>query len=384
MNNFTYHIPTKIIFGKGVVTKLKDELKNYKNILLVYGGGSIKKIGLYDKIYELLEGHNIFELSGVEPNPRVTSVNNGAKICKENNIDVILAVGGGSVIDCAKVIAAASKVDCDAWDLVTGKEQVNGALPLYTVLTLSATGSEMDNCAVISNLDSNDKLGIEHDDLLPVCSIEDPTYTETVSKYQTAAGSIDIFSHLAEVYFDNNLGAFVTDKLIEGLMKTVIKYGPIAYNDPNSYEARSNLMWASSLAINGLINCGKQGCAWSCHPMEHSLSAYYDITHGMGLAILTPIWMEYILNEQTLDRFVSYGENVFNLSGDKMTIAKNAINETKKFFASMNAPKSLSEVGIDETNFNEMAKKACKGREKINGFVPLNIQDVINIYKKCL
>lgn len=386
MKNFDFHVPTKILFGKNAILQLKDEMKNHHNILLVYGGGSIKKSGLYDEVYKLLNDKNIIELSGVEPNPRVTSVNEGARLCKKHNVDAILAVGGGSVLDCSKVIAGASKLDCDAWDIVKRKVTVKECLPIYTILTLSATGSEMNGGAVISNLDTKEKIGVGSELFIPTCSVLDPTYTMSVSKYQTAAGTCDIFSHIIEVYFDNRLDAFVSDKIAEGLLKTVIKYGEIAYNEPNNYEARANLMWTSSLAINSLIECGKENNAWSCHPMEHSLSAYYDITHGVGLAILTPRWMEYILDESTIDRFVAYGRNVFDIKDeDKWVVAKKAIEETKNFFYKrLNVASSLKEVNIDETYFLEMATKACNKDGVINGFKTLTIQDVVNIYKNCL
>lgn len=386
MKNFDFHVPTKILFGKNAILQLKDEMKNHHNILLVYGGGSIKKSGLYDEVYKLLNDKNIIELSGVEPNPRVTSVNEGARLCKKYNVDAILDVGGGSVLDCSKVIAGASKLDCDAWDIVKRKVAVKECLPIYTILTLSATGSEMNGGAVISNLDTKEKIGVGNELFIPTCSVLDPTYTMSVSKYQTAAGTCDIFSHIIEVYFDNRLDAFVSDKIAEGLLKTVIKYGEIAYNEPNNYEARANLMWTSSLAINSLIECGKENNAWSCHPMEHSLSAYYDITHGVGLAILTPRWMEYILDESTIDRFVAYGRNVFDIKDeDKWVVAKKAIEETKNFFYKrLNVASSLKEVNIDETYFLEMATKACNKDGVINGFKKLTIQDVVNIYKNCL
>ncbi|MDY4788428.1 MAG: iron-containing alcohol dehydrogenase [Bacilli bacterium] len=386
MKNFDFHVPTKILFGKNAILQLKDEMKNHHNILLVYGGGSIKKSGLYDEVYKLLNDKNIIELSGVEPNPRVTSVNEGARLCKKYNVDAILAVGGGSVLDCSKVIAGASKLDCDAWDIVKRKVAVKECLPIYTILTLSATGSEMNGGAVISNLNTKEKIGVGSELFIPTCSVLDPTYTMSVSKYQTAAGTCDIFSHIIEVYFDNRLDAFVSDKIAEGLLKTVIKYGEIAYHEPNNYEARANLMWTSSLAINSLIECGKENNAWSCHPMEHSLSAYYDITHGVGLAILTPRWMEYILDESTIDRFVAYGRNVFDINDDdKWVVAKKAIEETKNFFYKrLNVASSLKEVNIDETYFLEMATKACNKDGVINGFKKLTIQDVVNIYKNCL
>ena len=325
MNNFNYSIPTKIFFGKDQINVLGDEIKNYgSRVLLVYGGGSIKKSGIYDKITEILKANDIsfWELSGVEPNPRVTSVRKGVQLCRENKIDLILAVGGGSSIDCAKVIAAGYYYEGDAWDIVLDPRKIENALPLASILTLAATGSEMNAGAVITNLDTNEKLGTGHPAMAPKFSILDPTYTFTLPANQTAAGTADIISHIFEVYFSSTKEAYLQNRMAEAMLKTCIKYGEIAMKEPENYEARSNLMWTSSLAINGLLSYGKV-TEWSVHAMEHELSAYYDITHGVGLAILTPHWMKYILNEETLDKFVEYGVNVWGIdeNGDKYEIA---------------------------------------------------------------
>ncbi|HAG44342.1 MAG TPA: NADH-dependent alcohol dehydrogenase, partial [Clostridium sp.] len=299
MLNFVYSIPTEIFFGEGKIKVLGKEIKKYGNkVLLVYGGGSIKKTGLYDKITNILKENNIdfVELAGVEPNPRITSVREGIKLCRENNVDFILAIGGGSVIDCSKFIAGGYYYDGDPWDFFIGKGNVTKALPLASILTLAATGSEMNRGGVISNLETNQKLATGHPTLSPKFSILDPTYTYTVPKNQTAAGAVDIMSHIFEVYFTPTKTAFLQNRMAEALLKTVFHYGPIAFNEPENYEARANLMWASSLAINGLLSYGKD-TNWSVHDMEHELSAFYDITHGVGLGILTPVWMEYILND---------------------------------------------------------------------------------------
>lgn len=289
MNNFIYDIPTKVYFGTNQIEYLGSELKKFgKRVLLTYGGGSIKRSGLYDKIIEELKKENleIFELSNIAPNPRIDSVRQGAKICKENNIDVLLAVGGGSTLDATKWIAAGACVDFDPWEFFSKWAPVEKALPVVTVLTLSATGSEMDCGGVISNLETKDKIGRMERPLLPKVSFLDPTITYSVNKYQTACGSVDMMSHIIEVYFNMESDLYMLDCFMECMMKTIIKYTPIAMEHPDNYEARANLMWTSSWAINGFINGGKNQ-AWSCHPMEHELSAIYDITHGHGLAILT-------------------------------------------------------------------------------------------------
>lgn len=388
MSSFIYDIPTRIYFGKNQLQNLGKELSKYgKNVLLCYGGGAIKKIGLYDKVVEEIKktGLNLFELDGIEPNPRVTSVRAGADICKKENIDVLLAVGGGSVLDCTKYIGAATYYDGDAWDLLTKNVKVEKCVPIVTILTLSATGSEMNCGGVISNLDTEEKLGRSYQAMYPKASFLDPTNTYTVNEYQTACGAADMFSHIIETYFNNSENMYMLDCFMEGMMKTIIKYTPIAMKEPENYEARANLMWTSSWAINGFAG-SYQTCDWSCHSMEHQLSAIYDITHGLGLAILTPRWMEYVLDEKTAPRFYQYGVNVFGINGNlsKMEVAKESIELTKQFlFKTLKLKSTFTDIGIDETNFDIMAKNACKGNV-INGFKPLRAEDIKEIFKMCL
>ena len=364
MQNFYYNIPTKIYFGKGQIEQLGKNLKAITDhVLLAYGGGSIKKNGIYDKVIEQLKNAGIQweELSGIEPNPRIESVRKGVEICKKHGIGAVLAVGGGSTIDCAKIIASGTCYDGDPWDQVIDNSKITKALPVVSVLTLAATGSEMDGFAVISDLTKNEKWGTGNDITKPVFSILDPEYTFTVSARQTAAGTADIMSHTFENYFTTEKGAYLQARFCESILKTCIHYAPIAIQTPDNYEARANLMWASSMAINGICSYG-ENTAWAVHPMEHELSAFYDITHGVGLAILTPFWMEYVLNEDTVWRFVEYGKNVWGiLEGSDMEIAKEAIAKTKAFFASIGLPSSLHEIGIDETHFDVMAQKAADG-----------------------
>lgn len=387
MNNFVYDIKTKVYFGQNQLHNLGPEVKNYgKKVLLTYGGGSIKRSGLYDNVIKELEkeGLEVFELSNIDPNPRITSVRKGVEICKNEKIEVLLAVGGGSVIDCTKVIAAGTYYDGDAWDIMLNKVDVQKALPIITVLTLSATGTEMNPNEVITNLETNDKIGLAFAPLRPKVSFLDPSLTYSVNKYQTACGSADILNHILEVYFNMDDDLYMLDTVMEGLMKTVIKYAPIAYNEPNNYEARANLMWASSWAINGFVAGGKTH-DWTCHPIEHELSAYYDITHGLGLAIITPNWLEYTLDETTLPKFKQFGVNVFNISEnlDDMEIAKIAIEKLKTFlFKDLELDSTLSAINIGDEKFELMAKKACQGGI-INGFKPLNQQDIVNILNMC-
>lgn len=389
MYNFIFQNTTKIYFGENQLGHLGEELKQYgSRVLLTYGGGSIKRIGLYDKVMEELKraGLTVFELSGIEPNPRHTTVNKGADICKKEKIDVLLAVGGGSTIDCTKVIAAAAFYEGDSWDLVTHKAPVTKALPVLSVLTLAATGSEMDMGGVISNLDTKEKYGLLHPLLQPKVSFLDPTNTYSVSAFQTACGSADILSHVFDVYYFTNAEKMdMIDRVMEDVIKTVIKYAPIAVKEPRNYEARANLMWASSWALNGFLQTGGSHAA-SCHAMEHELSAYYDITHGLGLAILTPRWMEYILDESTAPQFKKFGVNVFGVDASlsDMEGAKRAITALSDFlFNTLGLQSTLTQIGIDDTNFKAMAKNACRG-EVLQGFRPLTPEDVENIYKMCL
>ncbi|NLP44099.1 MAG: iron-containing alcohol dehydrogenase [Peptococcaceae bacterium] len=389
MYNFVFQNTTKIYFGENQLCRLGEEVKQYgTRVLLTYGGGSIKKIGHYDKVMEELNkaGLTVFELSGIEPNPRHTTVNKGAEICKKENIDVLLAVGGGSTIDCTKVISAAAFYDGDGWDLVTRKAPITKALPVVTILTLSATGSEMNATAVISNLDTNEKLGIHHPLFLPKVSFLDPTNTYSVSPYQTACGAVDIMSHVFDVfYFTAGKKMDLVDRFMENVLKTVIKYAPLALKEPENYEARANLMWASSWALNRFLETGVSQVA-SCHAMEHELSAFYDITHGLGLAILTPRWMKYILDESTAPQFKKFGVNVFGIdeSLSDMEGAKRAIEVLSDFFfKTLGLQSTLTAIGIDDKNFKLMAKKACKG-DVLKGYKHLTPQDVENIFRMCL
>ncbi len=385
MNNFTYHVYTDVRFGKDQINTLPELVKPLgKKVLLVYGGGSIKKNGIYNKIQELLSDCEIFELAGIEPNPKIESVREGIKICKEQKVEVVLAVGGGSVIDASKVIAAGANYDGDAWDLVEDSRKIGDVLPIVTILTLAATGSEMNKNAVISNMATNEKLGTSAHKFKPVASICDPTYLFTLPAMQTAAGTADIMSHVFEQYFQKTEAAYLTDRFSEGILKTCIKYCPIALKDSENYEARANLMWASTQALNGLTSAGKGG-EWTCHPIEHELSAFYDITHGVGLAIVTPRWMRYILNENTVEKFAEYARNVWDIKEEDAWKAANyGIDATEEFFRDCGIPMRLSEVGIDESKFEVMAEDAVKFGGLEHAYVALDKNDVMEILKMSL
>ena len=388
MDNFVCHIPTKVYFGENQICHLGEELINFGNkVLFIYGGGSIKQNGIYNKIVNEINKKNleVYELFGVLPNPRVDLVREGVKICKEKNIDVILAVGGGSVIDAAKYISAGACVEHDPWDFLSKNAPIEKALPLVTVLTISAAGSEMDNSAVLSNEETNDKIGKKHQLFYPKVSFLDPTFTYSVNSYQTACGSADIFCHILETYFTLEDNFDMLDGIMESLMRDVIKYSTIAMKEPENYEARANLMWISSWAINGFIK-GYKTHSWSCHNMEHQLSAYYDITHGLGLAILTPRWLLYCLNEYTIKRYVTFGTNVLDIDKNlaDIQIANKAIEKLSDFFFdTLNLENSFTKVGINDEYFEQMAIKAVKGGV-LNSFIPLKKDDVLKIFNMCL
>ncbi len=390
MRDFIFHNPCKIYFGKDVLSNLPAELKKIGNkVLMVYGGGSIKRNGLYDTVKNLIEGAGLklYELDGVEPNPRHTTVNRGVEICKKENIDVILAVGGGSTIDCSKGIAAASKTaDGDVWKLVKNGVFITDALPIITILTNAATGSEMNSGAVISNMDTNEKLAFCGNALIPVCSFENPEYAFTLPTYQTACGAFDIFNHVLDFYYFAGEDTFeLLLEFAEAIMRTVVKYAPIAMKNPTDYEARANLTWASSLALNDLLDAGQRHDG-ICHFAEHELSAYYDITHGHGLAILTPRWLEYILDEKTSPAIYRLGVKVFDVKEGlpAMEGAKLAINAVYDFcFNTLGLKSTLTELGIDETHFEDMAKHAVEGGDIIGPTV-IGADDIIKIFKACL
>lgn len=390
MNDFILHNPDKVYFGKNHLEHLSEELLKFgKKVLLVYGGGSIKKNGLYDSIVTIAKscGIKLFELSGVEPNPRHSTVNKGAEICKKENIDVVLAAGGGSTIDCAKGIAAAALTENgDVWPLVSGEVWVTEALPVIAILTNAATGSEMDAWAVISNMDTNEKIGLGGSALIPRAAFENPEYCYTLPSYQTACGAFDIFNHVLDNYYLAGDSTFdLLLEMQEAVMRNVVKWAPIAMKEPENYEARANLMWASSMALNTILDGGTvHGCA--CHAMEHELSAYYDITHGHGLAIVTPRWLTYILDEATAPAIYRLGTNVFGVEKDLAPIdgAKMAIAALSDFcFKTLGLSPTLTELNIDETHFKAMAEHACVGGF-ITGLRELYPADVEKIYKMCL
>lgn len=388
MENFIHNIPTELYFGKGQISHLAELLNRYgKNVLLSYGGGSVKRNGLYDEVMDILKqnGNTVTELSGIEPNPRIESVERGVKLCKENDVDVILAVGGGSVIDCSKAVACGRYYEGDLWQMVETASKERKALPVIVILTASATGSELDDGAVITNMKENKKLGGSY--TFPKASICDPTYTFSVPARQTAAGSADIMSHVMEGYFARTEDCDLSEAIEEGILKSVIRNLPIALKEPDNYTARANLMYDSDIACSGMPAYGKESTNWPCHAMEHELSAYYDITHGVGLAILTPRWMSYVLQKDptVAHRFARFARNVWGLEGnDEMELAEEGIQSLYDFFKSAGIPMTLTELHIDDAYFEPMAEDAVKFFGLQNAYVPLTPEDVVNIFKACL
>lgn len=382
MQNFEYQTPTRIIFGKGVVEKLPEVMAQFgKKILLTYGGGSIKKIGLYQKVLELLKGYDIVELPGIQPNPKYDpSVLDGVRLCKEHHVDVILSVGGGSVLDCSKAIAAGACYDGDPWDLISYKVKAKAALPIVDILTLAATGSEYDCGGVISRTETNDKIGYIDPLLFPVVSFLDPVYTFTVSPKQTCAGIADAMNHILEQYFCED-ATLMNDGFCEAGIKSLMVNGRKCLENPEDYTARAEMMFVCTLACNNIMSLGNSSSGWPMHGIEHALSAYYDITHGEGLAIITPRWMKHILSERTLPRFVKYGVNVFGIDASlpQWEIAEKAIDATYKFYESIGMPMHLREVGIDDSCIGEMAHHIAVNEGLENGYVPLYEQDFVDI-----
>ena len=379
-------MPTEVFFGKDQIEVLPKQLKkeNVKSVLLAYGHGSIKRSGLYDKIVSILTENSvkITELPGIDPNPRITSVAKGAELCRENNVDLIIAAGAGSVIDCCKAIAAARYYNGDPWDFFIRKTSVKKALPICAILTLAATGSEMNGGCVLTNEKTQEKLPMGSVRLKPKFSILDPTYTFTLPKNQTAAGIADITSHVFEQYFSYP-EATLQDYMSEAVLKTVIENAPVVIAEPENYDARANIMWAGTVALNGLLELGKDG-DWATHMIEHELSAKYDITHGVGLAILTPSWMKKVIDSNNCAKFAKYGRNVWGITEkDDMQAAMQAIEKTADFFKSLGLPQKLSEIGIDDSKFEEMAASALKNCP-IGRFKPLSKEDIVEIYRMSL
>ncbi|MBO1512440.1 iron-containing alcohol dehydrogenase [Metabacillus bambusae] len=383
MQDFVFHNSTKLIFGKDKEQLVGQESVVFsKKLLLHYGGGSIKNSGLYDRVVTSLREQNIeiFELGGVKPNPRVSLVREGVALCKENDIDFILAVGGGSVIDSAKAIAAGAHYDGDVWDFFEGKNTIEACLPIGVVLTIPAAGSESSSGTVITNEDGWYKRATGHITMRPQFAILNPELTYTLPAYQTACGITDMMAHILERYFTNEKNVEVTDRLCEATLKTIINNAHIVIEDPTNYAARAEIMWSGTIAHNDSLGIGRIG-DWASHDIEHELSGIYDIAHGAGLATIFPAWMKYVYKHD-LNRFVQFANRVWDIEIDLNNLEKTAlagIKKTEQFFSSIGMPITLKEANIDSDHFEEMAKKGTENRP-LGNFVKLNEEDVLNIY----
>ncbi|MDX9956797.1 MAG: iron-containing alcohol dehydrogenase [Spirochaetia bacterium] len=384
MNNFTYMNPTKIIFGKGAENQVGAETAAHaKKILLHYGSGSIKKSGLYDRVCASLKAAGVqwVELGGVVPNPRLALVQQGVKLCKENKLELILAVGGGSVIDSAKAIAMGAVMDGDVWNYYIGKGQPAGALPVATVLTIPAAGSESSPGTVITNDEGMLKRAVNADCLFPRFSILNPELTFTLPRFQIACGASDIMAHLMERYFTNTKNVEYTDRLLEATMKTVSHMAAKVLDNPADYDAWSEFMWAGTVAHNNLLDTGRLA-DWASHDIEHELSGIYDVAHGAGLAVVFPAWMKYNLSHD-VNRFAQWAARVWNVDMDYFNpeaTAREGIRRLEAYYHSLGLGTRLADLDIGIDRLDEMARKSTDGDVRTIGqFVKLDSKAVRKI-----
>ena len=391
MLDFQYYSPTRVVFGRNAVKELGNLLKaqDRKKVLLHYGGGSVKKNGVFDAVVEQLKSAEIdyVELGGVAPNPKIDLIREGVKLCKTQGVDFILAVGGGSVIDSAKAIALGAKIDFDVWRLYETKERIEGALPVGSVLTIAAAGSELSDGTVVTNPEGGLKRDYGADYLRPVFAIMNPEYTFTVSKYQTACGTVDILMHTFERYFTHTPDVDLTDELAEGLCRAVIRAGTKAVKNGSDYEARATLMWAGSISHNDLTGLGRRG-DWATHQIEHELSGQYDrVSHGAGLAAIFPAWCRYVWREEPA-RFVRFAQKIWGVNTEGMTQEEAVcagIECCENYFRALGMPVRLSEMEIDDTHLHDMAVKGTYfGKRTLGSFKVLGEADIEAIYRIAL
>ncbi len=388
MNNFVFDCKTTIIFGKNTEDSVGSETKKYADkVLLVAGGGSIKRSGLYDRVTKNLTaaGVKYIDFGGAKPNPVLSLVHEGIKVCRDNGIKFILAVGGGSAIDTAKGIAMGVPYDGDVWDFYCGKGTPKEALPVGVVLTIAAAGSESSTSSVITNEETAQKIGIGYDCIRPMFAIMNPELTYTLPAYQTASGCVDIMLHTFERYFTNVEDVELIDRMAESLLKTMVDKSPRVLKDPENYNLRAEIMWAGALSHNDLMGTGRVP-DFASHSIEHELSAIYDVTHGAGLAVVFPAWCKYVY-KHNLKRFVQFAVRVMNVEQDFENPERTAlagIEKLEDLFASIGVETRLSQMGIDDKRWDEMADKCTAGDTmKVGNFVPLNKKDIINIFELC-
>jgi len=388
MNDFTFYSPTYFVFGKNKEIEAGKYIKRFggSKVLIHYGGGSVVRSGLLDRVKESLSKENIsfVELGGVQPNPRSGLVYKGIELCRNEKVDFILAVGGGSTIDSSKAIAAGTVYDGDFWDFYKGLT-ITKALPVGTILTIAAAGSEGSANSVITNEEGMFKRGAGGEAIRPVFSILNPELTMTLPAYQTACGATDIIAHVFERYFTNTKDVEITDRLCEAVLLTMIKLVPKVIANPYDYESRANIMWAGMVAHNNLCGVGREQ-DWASHDIEHELSAVYDCAHGAGLAVVFPAWMTYVYKHD-INRFAQMAVNVWGCVMDDLDAEKTAlegIERLRDFLRAIGMPSNFRDLGASETDIDKMAENACYGNGgtgSIGSFVPLQKQDVINIYR---
>ncbi len=386
MLNFVYHIPTKAYFGKDQIEHLAEAMLEYGNRVLIvtYDKQSEAEKEIWRRACGILAKNDIafWTFNKVEPNPLISTVAEGAALCRAHNVELVLAIGGGSAIDCAKGIASAACYEGDPWELVTDNAKVKRALPIGCILTISAAGSEMDHTAVISNAKTREKLHLFSDLVFPRFAILDPTYTYSVPRFQTAAGCADIISHAMEVYFANTPDTYVQNRMAEGMMRTVLHYTDTVLREPDNYEARANIMWASTLTINSMLAHGKL-IQWSTHYIEHTVSAFYNVPHGAGIAVILPVWLEYVLDADTVGNFIDFAENVWDVprGGEPFATARAGIAALREYlFGTLKLPTTLRELGVEENMLETLAESAV-GEGPIKGTKLLLKEDVLQILK---
>ena len=385
MDNFNFYSPTEFIFGKGRASEAGHYVKKYggSKVLIHYGGGSAVKSGLIGTVKSSLDGAGIAycELGGVQPNPRDTLVYKGIDLCRNEGVDFILAVGGGSVIDSAKAIAIGVPYDGDFWDMYCGKAPEK-ALPVATVLTIAAAGSEGSGDSVITKEEGMLKRAVGSDHLRPKFSVMDPALTQTLPAYQTACGATDIMAHVFERYFTNTTEVEITDRLCEAVLITMVKETPRVIADPDNYEARANIMWAGMVAHNNICGVGRQQ-DWNSHGLEHELSGLYDVAHGAGLAVIMPAWMEYV-HKHNVMRFCQMATRVFGCQmnfEDPEATALEGIHKFRSFLHSIGMPINFAELGAKEEDIPTLVEKIGVGDGKFGGFMELDANDITAIYR---
>lgn len=393
---FEYHNPTRLIFAAGALSRLGEVASLHgKRALLVTGGGSVKRSGVFDRAVASLKlaGVSTVECSGVEPNPRITTVRRGAKIARENGCDVIIALGGGSAMDAAKVMAAAFYYDGDPWDMIFHGQPdpyvPTRALPVITVPTLAATGSEMNMGAVISNEETREKSFVMTECLYPTVALVDPELTMSVPKDQTAYGICDLITHVTEGYFNGVDGTPIQDRFAEGVILTAMEWGPKAIADGSDLEARAQVQWASIVALNGWVNAGTNA-GFPVHMIEHTLSAYHDITHGAGLAVVNPSWMRFAARHRP-EKFVQFAERIFGLqptSPDDTACAMEGIERFEAFLRSTGCPTRLSELKIGDALLAEYARETVRivhdDKGRLPGWPPMSESDIVDVLQSAL